>query len=94
MKEFDIEKERILLFVSDAAPYMIKAAKPFAVFYPLITHVTWVCEHLKECYSNVDSFIANTKKEFLKSPARLQILRDMATNMPLPPQPVTTRWGT
>jgi hypothetical protein len=30
----NVEPENVLLFVSDAAPYMIKAAKAFQLLYP------------------------------------------------------------
>lgn len=101
MKKFEIDNEKVLIFVSDAAPYMVKAASALGVFYPNITHITClahgvhrVCETVRESYSNVDSFISNAKKAFLKSPARIQILRETAPNLPLPPQPIITRWGT
>jgi hypothetical protein len=35
----DFNKDSILLFVSDAAPYMVKAAKAIQIFFPKITHV-------------------------------------------------------
>jgi len=33
-------------------------------------------------------------KIFLKCPSRVQYFKEMAPNIPLPPQPVLTRWGT
>jgi hypothetical protein len=35
----EFEKDNILLFLSDAAPYIIKAAKAIQTLYPKITHV-------------------------------------------------------
>ena len=35
-----VEQENALLFVSDAAPYMIKAAKVLQLLYPKMIHVT------------------------------------------------------
>lgn len=34
------------------------------------------------------------KKIFLKAPSRIQIFRNIAPNIPLPPEPILTRWGT
>ncbi|KRX32082.1 hypothetical protein T05_16299, partial [Trichinella murrelli] len=34
------------------------------------------------------------KKVFLKAPSRVQLFKEMAPEIPLPPQPVLTRWGT
>jgi len=38
--------------------------------------------------------IASIKKVFLKAPSRIQIFRETEPNLPLPPQPIITRWGT
>jgi hypothetical protein len=38
-----VERENVLLFVSDAAPYMIKAAQALQLLYPKMIHVT--CLH-------------------------------------------------
>jgi hypothetical protein len=35
-----VEQENVLLFVSDAASYMIKAAKALQFLYPKMIHVT------------------------------------------------------
>lgn len=70
----NFNKDSILLFISDAAPYMVKAARAIQVFYPKITHVTClahglhrVCEQIRSIHQNVDRLIANTKKVFLKA---------------------------
>lgn len=97
----DFDSERILLFISDAAPYMVKAAKAIQVFFPKITHVTCVahalhrvCEAVRSEYDIVDRFVANCKKVFVKAPSRQQIFRELEPDIALPPQPITTRWGT
>lgn len=97
----DFNKDTILLFLTDAAPYMIKAAKAIAVFYPKVTHVTClahglhrVCEKIRDDYSLVDKLIANAKKVFLKAPLRVTVFKTLEPDLPLPPQPVVTRWGT
>lgn len=94
-------RDMILLFITDAAPYMVKAAKAIQTFYPKITHLTClahglhrVCEQIRGIYGNVDRLIANVKKVFLKAPSRVAIFKDIAPQVALPPQPITTRWGT
>jgi hypothetical protein len=34
--------EKVLLMLSDSAPYMVKTGQQLAVFYPNLTHVTYV----------------------------------------------------
>lgn len=94
-------KNLVLLFVTDAAPYMVKAAKAIAVFYPKVTHVTCIahglhrlCERIRDQYESVNKVIANVKKVFLKAPNRIEILKEMYPDLSLPPEPVITRWGT
>ena len=96
-----VERENVLLFLSDAAPYMIKAAKALQLLYPKMIHVTClahalhrVAEEVRGSYPEVDKLIANGKKIFIKSPLRVQKFKEEAPTLPLPPQPILTRWGT
>jgi len=96
-----VERGNVLLFVSDAAPYMIKAAKALQLLNPKMIHVTClarslhrVAEEVRGSYPEVDKLIANGKKIFIKSPVRLQKFKEEAPTLPLPPQPIVTRWGT
>ena len=41
-----VERENVLLFVSDGAPYMIKAAKAIQMLYPKMIHVTCLAHAL------------------------------------------------
>jgi hypothetical protein len=91
----------VLLFVSDAAPYMIKAAKALQLLYPKMIHVTClahtlhrVAEEVRGRYPEVDQLIANRKKIFIKSPLQVQKFKEEAPKLPLPPQPIVTHWGT
>lgn len=95
------KKENFLLLVTDAAPYMIKAGKHLVTFYVKMIHLTClahaihrVCEFIRASYQDVDSLISNCKKIFLKSPSRLNVFREYLPDVPLPPRPVITRWGT
>lgn len=94
-------KDDVLLLLTDAAPYMVKAAKALQVFYPKLLHVTClahalhrVCEKITESNPKIDGLIANVKKVFLKAPSRAALFRDCAPDIPFPPQPIITRWGT
>ena len=96
-----VKYEDVLLFTSDVAPYMKKAAKALKILFPNLLHVTClahalhrICEEIRGIFSEVDSLISNTKKIFLKSPTRIQLFKEMAPELALPPQPVLTRWGT
>lgn len=93
--------ERVFIILSDAAPYMIKAAKALQVFYPNLIHVTCfahgvhrLAEEVRSTFGNVNKLISSTKKVFLKAPARNKAYKEKLSNVPLPPEPVVTRWGT
>lgn len=96
-----ISKNDVLLFVSDAAPYMVAAARGIKALYPNLVHITClahalhrVAEQIRSQYADVDKFVSNCKKIFLKAPNRVRIFEEKANGVPLPPQPVITRWGT
>lgn len=89
------------IILSDAAPYMVKAAGVIKTFYSKILHVTClahglhlIAEEVRKCFPNVDKLISNIKKIFLKSPYRVSFLKNEASGLPLPPEPIITRWGT
>ncbi|KRY40835.1 CGG triplet repeat-binding protein 1 [Trichinella spiralis] len=96
-----IRHENVLLFVTDAAPYMKKAAGALKVLFPNMLHLTClahglhrIAEHIRCLFPDVDRLISNMKKVFLKAPSRVQLFKEIAPEIPLPPQPVLTRWGT
>ena len=81
----------MLLFVSDATPYMIKAAKALQLLYPKIIHVTClahavhrIAEEVRGSYPEVDKLIANGKKIYIKSPLRVQKFKEEAQHYPFP----------
>lgn len=97
----DFDRDKVLLFVSDAAPYMKKAAKAIQTFLPKITHVTCiahalhrVCEEIRSHFEDINVLISSVKKTFIKCPSRVQIFKTHVPGVELPPEPVTTRWGT
>lgn len=97
----EVKNENVLLLVTDAAPYMIKAAKGLQVLYPKMLHVTCmahalhrVAEEVRASSKAVDKLISDVKKVFLKAPSRIVLFKEKQPNLPLPPSPVVTRWGT
>jgi hypothetical protein len=72
-----------------------------SVSYPKLIHVTCtayalhrVYETIRVLYPNVDKLVGNGQKIFVKSPARIEFLKNKAPDTSLPPTPVITRWGT
>jgi len=51
-----------------------------------------VSEAIRDKFPKVDVLISNTKKIFLKAPARVNTFKEMCPNLSLPSQPVFTRW--
>lgn len=93
--------ENVILMLSDAAPYMVKTAEVLKVFYPNIIHVTCVAhmlnrvaEKVRDIHPKVNKLINNVKKSFLKAPSRVQVYKELLPGVPLPPEPIITRWGT
>jgi hypothetical protein len=86
-----VERQNVLLFVSDAAPYMIKAAKALQFVYTKMIHVTCfahalhrVAEEVRGSYPEVDKLIEKGKKIFIKSHLRVQKLKEVAPKLPFP----------
>lgn len=93
--------QNILLLVTDAASYMLKAGEYLKVLYPNMKHLTClvhgihrVAEEVRDIFPAVDKFISTTKKVFLKSPSRISVYKRIMGNTSLPPRPIITRWGT
>jgi len=68
-----IKYNNILLFLSDAAPYMVKAGKGIKIMYSKMEHVTClahglhrVAEEVRKCFPKVDQLISNVKKIVFK----------------------------
>lgn len=95
------KRENVLLFTSDNASYMVKAADHLKVDFPRLIHITCLahgihrlCEEVRKHFKLVDHLISNIKKVFLKSPYRNYKLKEMFPNLSKPPEPIITRWGT
>ncbi|PSN56560.1 hypothetical protein C0J52_14756 [Blattella germanica] len=93
------EFEKVLLMVTDQAPYMFSAIKQLKPLFPKLKHVTClvhalhkVCESIRNEYNISNEFISTLKKILLKAPSRVVAYREI-TGLPLPNFPVITRWG-
>jgi hypothetical protein len=53
-----------------------------------------IAETIRLQFPLVNDLIKNGKKIFVKAPLRVQLFRERLPNIPLPPEPVLTRWGT
>ncbi|XP_026820145.1 uncharacterized protein LOC113558795 [Rhopalosiphum maidis] len=53
-----------------------------------------VAEEVRGKFSNVDKLISSVKKIFRKAPNRVQLFKDEAPHLNLPPEPIITRWST
>lgn len=96
-----VRHDDVLLFLSDAAPYMVKSGDAIKNLYSKIIHVTClahafhrVAETVRINNPKIDKIIANVKKVFRKAPSRIQVFKNMAPTLTLPPEPILTRWGT
>ena len=96
-----VRHDKVHLFLTDGAKYVKKAGLALKVIFPRMLHVTCVAHGLhrvaEEChrlFPDVDKLIAGGKKVFRKSAARVTLFRELHPNVPLPPRPVVTRWGT
>ena len=96
-----IDRNDILLFITVAAPYIVKAVKTLNIVYPKMVHLTClvhflhrVCEEIRSLFPNIDLLISNAKKIFSKSTYRNLMFKKVAPHIPMPPKPIVTRWGT
>jgi hypothetical protein len=88
----EAKRDRILLFVTDAAPYMLY---PRMIHFTCLAHgLHTVVEKIRGSYPDVDSLIFNIKKLFLKAPLRVEKFKQDAPSLSLPPKAVLTSWRT
>lgn len=73
----NIQRHHVLLFLTDAAPYMVKSATMLKALYSKMIHVTCaahglhrVAEEVRGQFKSVDKVIASVKKTFRKAPSR------------------------
>lgn len=56
--------------------------------------ISLICEKIRSVFDDVNDLVANVKKVFIKAPLRVRLFKDLCPDVPLPPEPVVTRWGT
>lgn len=93
--------EKVLLLLTDSAAYMHKMASGMSALLPNCLHVTClvhglhrIAETVRTLFKDIDLLIANAKKVFRKAPNRISMFKEKNPDLPLPPQPCLTRWGT
>ena len=81
--------------------YMLSARKTLKDLYPKLIHTTClahglhrVVETIREQNPEVNKLISVGKKIFLKAPKRVDAFKKHLPGVSLPPEPVSTRWGT
>lgn len=85
-----VPNKNLLLLLSEATIYMIKAGYNLQLFYPILKHVTCLAHELQdklEKFPSVNELILNLKKAFLKASLRVQQYKQILLNIPLPLQP-------
>lgn len=100
-ESFQNNVNNVLLLCTDSAAYMLKAGRILKTTFPRMKHITClahglhrVAEEVRDNFKNVDMLISNVKKIFLKSPERVRLFKEKYPSIPLPPEPIITRWGT
>ncbi|XP_044012209.1 uncharacterized protein LOC122855112 [Aphidius gifuensis] len=96
-----IHYNRVLIYCTDAAPYMMRSGRLLAPDFPKMLHVRCLChslslvaEWVRDEFDNANEVISETKKVFIKAPTRVRLFQQMAGGILLPPEPIITRWGT
>ena len=91
----------VLLLVTDAASYMIRAYEVLSSLYPKMVHLTClahgfnrVAEQVRTEFPIANSFISAVKRVFVLAPSCIRVFREMCLNILLSPEPWTARWGT
>ena len=93
--------ENLLLLVTDNASYMRKFGKNLKCLSKKIVHLSClvhflhrISENIRSNFPDIDSLVSCIKKIFKKCPSKKNKLKKKFPEMPLPPDPVITRWGT
>ena len=90
----DMDFSRVLLLLTDAAAYMFKMGKGVASLLPNCIHLTCMAQTIRAKFPDVDRLVSSCKKVFAKAPRRRSYFKELDPDVELPPEPITTRWGT
>ena len=92
--------KKVLVLVTDGARYMKLVGQILCSTFNNLIHITClshalhnVCESIVSDFSDCNRLISCGKKIFLKSNQRRNEFKVMYKGVPLPPEPVRTRWG-
>ena len=96
-----IKYDKVSMVVTDQATYMIAAFSNLKNgAFDNLKHVTCLahslhraCETVRTENDLANDFISCFKRILKKSPCRIQRYKDL-TELPIPPEPIVTRWGT
>lgn len=93
----DFDYNQVHLFLTDGAPYCLKAGLGLKMLFPNMIHITCLChglnrvaEKVRYSFPKVDKLIGEMKKVFVKCPRRRDEFT-AALKIPLPPEPILTR---
>ena len=89
-----VRYDNVFLFLSDAAPYIVKAAVGLKVLYPKISSpaclaygIHRVAEIVRNQYKDMDLLVSSVKKVFVKAPIRIHKFRELL------PTSLELQWG-
>lgn len=95
-----IQHNNVLLFLSDAASYMIKADRVYKVLYLKVVHITYLAHAMHKIvedicvkFPGVVKLLSRVKRVFLKAPSRTVLFRTEAPDISLPPETILTHCG-
>lgn len=95
------DKRLFKALLSDGVAYMVKTGKNLKDTYPTLIHITClvhalhrVCEEVKAMFSKLNKLIISIKQIYRKAGSRVRDWKNEYKDVPVPPRPVLTRWGT
>ncbi|GJQ82680.1 hypothetical protein Trydic_g19695 [Trypoxylus dichotomus] len=98
---FGVQRNQLRMFVTNGARNMVEVGRLLKTDFPHLLHVTCllhafhlVIDTIRLSYPPVDQLISNMKKIFIKSPKRIRQFKNVCAGIPLPSEPILTRWGT
>lgn len=78
-----------------AAYVNLRETFPKMIYITCLAHgLNRVAEQVRAEFIDVNKLIAHVKLCFVKAPSRTRIFKEMLGDVPLPPQPILTRFGT
>ena len=99
LRQLEIKRENLLLFLTDAARYMSLAEKTLKKLYPSWMRVNCVAHLLHNCamrvrahFRNIDKVTATMREATMKSKDRKKNFHN--AGLPSSPNPGITRWAT